>query len=1343
MPLILVTGMHRGGTSLAAGLLGKLGADLGPKDDLMAATDDNPRGYFESKALSHLDERVLVRLGGTWSQPPARPDGWADSSKLDDLRQELRERLRATFPSSGTRGVVKDPRASLLLPFWRTATQVERTLLVLRRPEEVAGSLAKRNGFSTEHSAGLWLDYMLAAWEDGAGHVTVTYAELLMDIRAAAVRLAAELGLDDPSGADLDAVEGFAAAGLQRHAGHRPADAGEQLALARDVYDILASGGAGADGLLKGLAGSRRTQSAQRMELADAANTTRDLERAITKAQETRQREVAALRNQIHDQQKQIGDLRTSGSAARKALEDAQKALEETNKALEDAQKLIAKRTAERDGARRQAARAEREFDRLRGRRSVRLALATTVPLRPVFRRVRALRSEPQTDLTPRSVPSRASHQPATEAAAASMAERLLKSVPTAQALPRALVSVLVLNRDGEHHLRRLLPGLARTAYPALEVILVDNASSDGSVAYARSRDWPFSLRILENGQNTSFSAGNNQALAEAAGEYVLLLNNDIEPLHRDWLSHMVDTLRREDVGAVGARLVYPRRPGLVDNAGDLLFPDLSLQHRGIHFTTGPDGVPTPRNLGSGGDPLDALATRVAPVPAVTAACLLTRRSDLLAVGGLCEDYVYGTEDVDLCLRLRRIAGQVWYDGRAVLWHHEYGTQNAEGRERKRLNRLANREHFVDQWGPSLFREVLEDKLRGERSLTEHPLRVGITLTKDDASAGWGDYYTAHEFGDALVALGWDVVYLERYGDRWYKPEEVLDVVVALLDSFDLTRYPHPVVGVAWIRNWTHRWIGHEWFDDYDLVLVSSRLSQAIVETGSSQVAHLFPLATNPARFHPQPPDPSLASNALFVGNYWHQPRDIIPALQAAGADDIRLHGANWEDAPGLAGATRGPLDYSLLPVAYSSTLLVIDDTAGPTKPYGAVNTRVFDALAAGALVATDNEAGADELFGGRLPVWRDSDDLLALIEQVKQDPQSFSGRAEELRAMVLEHHTYQRRAEQLRDLLVDWVSRERIGIAVGIPSREVARTWGDYHYGRALQKQLRRAGHPATLHLLPDWSKPLVSRSGCVVHLLGLSRWTKRSGQVTVLWNISHPELVDEDLLSGYDVVFVASERFAEQLSTLTTSPVHVLKQATDVERFAPSDAGPHHELLFVGNSRGVRRRILDDLTAQPTPYDLAIYGSGWTADLVDLSLVRGEHVPNDELASYYATATVVLNDHWDEMREAGFISNRVYDALAAGACVVSDHIDGIDEEFGGAVTTYADTQDLHEKLRELMDDPARRRELAERGRRVVVERHNFESRTRDLLVVLQPLLAEGPAFARLEPLKTGTSSR
>ena len=112
------------------------------------------------------------------------------------------------------------------------------------------------------------------------------------------------------------------------------------------------------------------------------------------------------------------------------------------------------------------------------------------------------------------------------------------------------------------------------------------------------------------------------------------------------------------------------------------------------------------------------------------------------------------------------------------------------------------------------------------------------------------------------------------------------------------------------------------------------------------------------------------------------------------------------------------------------------------------------------------------------------------------------------------------------------------------------------------------------------------------------------------------------------------------------------------------------------MANSRKVHRRIVDDLAG--TTHDLAIYGGDWTPDLVDPRFVKGEGVPNAELARYYSAAAIVLNDHWDDMLAEGFISNRLYDALACGAFVISDPVDGIEAEFDDAVATYVARAEL-----------------------------------------------------------------
>lgn len=314
--------------------------------------------------------------------------------------------------------------------------------------------------------------------------------------------------------------------------------------------------------------------------------------------------------------------------------------------------------------------------------------------------------------------------------------------------------------------------------------------------------------------------------------------------------------------------------------------------------------------------------------------------------------------------------------------------------------------------------------------------------------------------------------------------------------------------------------------------------------------------------------------------------------------------------------------------------------------------------------------------------------------------------------------------AGALGGALRDWAAAVQFAVFIGTPDWGQADRWGDTFFGRAIQRALLGRGHPTRLYPRDEHLADHAGRADVALHVLGLSVPPPRPEQVNVLWVISHPELVTPQRCAAYDVVGVASRRFAAALTPRLDVPVVDLPQATDPEQFRPEPGGPPHELLFVGNSRRARRTIVDDLT--PTSHDLAVYGAEWTADLVEPGLVRGEAVPNAELHRHYAAAAIVLNDHWPDMARQGFVSNRIYDASAAGAFVLSDHVDGIDHLFDGGVVTYRGRADLAAKVERFLTDPALRAAHAERARGAVLARHTFGHRVDRILELVDPVLAE-----------------
>jgi glycosyltransferase involved in cell wall biosynthesis len=297
---------------------------------------------------------------------------------------------------------------------------------------------------------------------------------------------------------------------------------------------------------------------------------------------------------------------------------------------------------------------------------------------------------------------------------------------------------------------------------------------------------------------------------------------------------------------------------------------------------------------------------------------------------------------------------------------------------------------------------------------------------------------------------------------------------------------------------------------------------------------------------------------------------------------------------------------------------------------------------------------------------------------------------------------------------------RLRITLTVSVPSEKVAPRWGDWHLAEAFARALRRDGHVVRVQTR-DHADDLAGRA-CDVHCVirGLYPVRRTSGQTHVLWIISHPETVTTAECDEADLVLVASARFADSLRARTRTPVEVFLQATDADRFRPGPVVPEHahEVAIVAKSRDVfRAAVADAVAAGLRP---AIYGSGW-APFVDPALVVREYVPNDELPKVYASVGVLLNDHWQAMREWGFVSNRLFDALACATPVISDDLPELEEIFEGAVLSYHDVNELRDLVESALADPAVARARAARGRAVVIEHHTFERRARELVDALR----------------------
>lgn len=272
-------------------------------------------------------------------------------------------------------------------------------------------------------------------------------------------------------------------------------------------------------------------------------------------------------------------------------------------------------------------------------------------------------------------------------------------------------VSLVIPTRNGLDLVRQCINSiLDKTTYKNYEILIVDNGSDDPDVLdYFEEIDGEQNIKVIRDDSPFNYSALNNNAVLSAEGEYIGLINNDLEVITPDWLDEMLSLASRHGTGAVGATLWYP---------------DESLQHGGV--ITGIGGVAGHSHKHLSQRSLDYFgrARLTQGLSVVTAACLLIKKSIYLEVGGLNEvDLQIAFNDVDFCLRVREAGYQNVWTPFAEFYHHESATRGLEDTPAKRARFSQETEYMKRTWGESL--------------LNDPAYSPNLTLDHEDFSLAW------------------------------------------------------------------------------------------------------------------------------------------------------------------------------------------------------------------------------------------------------------------------------------------------------------------------------------------------------------------------------------------------------------------------------------------------------------------------------------------------------------------------------------------------------------------------------------------------------------------------------
>ena len=252
-------------------------------------------------------------------------------------------------------------------------------------------------------------------------------------------------------------------------------------------------------------------------------------------------------------------------------------------------------------------------------------------------------------------------------------------------------ISIIIANKDHREDLQRCISSiLEKSTYDNYEIIVVENNSTEKETfSYYKELEGEKQVKLVTYKGGFNYSAINNLGVKHAAGDYILLLNNDTEVISVNWLEELLMYAQREDVGAAGAKLYYA---------------DKTIQHAGVviglgaHRTAGHTHYKQPRqNLGYMGRLCYAQN-----VSAVTGACLMVKKAVYEAAGGLDESFAVSLNDVDFCLKLRGMGLLNVFTPFAELYHYESASRGLDDKGEKAERYNAESERFRSKWQEAL-----------------------------------------------------------------------------------------------------------------------------------------------------------------------------------------------------------------------------------------------------------------------------------------------------------------------------------------------------------------------------------------------------------------------------------------------------------------------------------------------------------------------------------------------------------------------------------------------------------------------------------------------------------------
>ena len=675
---------------MLARLLHACGLYLGPKNELMPPQADNPDGFWEHLGFVAVNDELLNALGGAWDLPPKSDEDFSDP-RLDPVRMKARL-LVERFDSAKLWGW-KDPRNSLVLPFWQELLPKLKTIIIVRNPLEVAHSMRERNGTSYSLGLRLWEIYNRRLIESAGeqDRLVSWYDRFFENPEAELGRIVEFVGLPDK--------EIARAAGLVKKRRRHTHFTVEHLIDARvageviELYRVLiAEASACREGRMR-VANAQHVVKPHEADLLPGAITRLNAvvperiaqveqlyQELLAQAEARHKTQVEELSVQLRDKSISLAESEARGEKLRIRLRKQLQAAKKLCQLLEEADRAAAQL---RSSARWQIANpvaalkaklSPSQSQTLLGYGHLEKIISAYQKWRSNHEEITAIDEQIQALIS---------------GAPLVLGKRVAPAEPPEPTRPiefpiheQVEISIIIPVFNQFRFTQACLASLQEHQGPErFEVIVVDDCSTDGTAEAVPRMP---GVVYLRNETNCGFIASCNRGAEKARGKYLIFLNNDTL-VRRGWLTALLDTFSQESgAGIVGSKLIYP--DGRLQEAGGVIWQDAS----GWNYGKFDDSEKPEYNY-------------LREVDYCSAAALMIPKALFHSVGGFDSRYAPAYyEDTDLAFKVRQAGYKVLYQPLSEVVHYEGATGGTDLATGTKKHQEINRSTFAERWAAEL-----------------------------------------------------------------------------------------------------------------------------------------------------------------------------------------------------------------------------------------------------------------------------------------------------------------------------------------------------------------------------------------------------------------------------------------------------------------------------------------------------------------------------------------------------------------------------------------------------------------------------------------------------------------